>query len=127
MNCSRRTSARVPLARARAAEVVSRPATGKTRRTHNKTSLLDISGKLGILRQKSVAFGIVSLETFFSDTTSVPRQYRERCLLTRVNHLRAVLLCDFDDLVACEISSDRGVLASLANDVGLVRLCSVSP
>jgi hypothetical protein len=37
--------------------------------------------------------------------------------------LSAVLDSDLDDLVAGEISSDGGILASLANDVGFVGLC----
>lgn len=41
---------------------------------------------------------------------------------TRVNQLSAVLYGNLDDLVAGEISSDRGVLASLANDVGFIGL-----
>lgn len=40
-----------------------------------------------------------------------------------MNQLSAVLNSDLDNLVAGEISSDRGVLASLANDVGFVGLC----
>lgn len=47
--------------------------------------------------------------------------------LTRVNHLGAVLQGDFDDLVARQISPDRGVLAALANDVGLIGLCIAEP
>ena len=42
---------------------------------------------------------------------------------TRVNQLGAVLYSNLDNLVAGEISSDRGVLASLANDVGFIGLC----
>lgn len=41
-----------------------------------------------------------------------------------MDHLRAVLDSDLDNLIACEISSHRGVLASLANDVGFVGLCN---
>lgn len=37
--------------------------------------------------------------------------------------MSAVLYGNLDDLVAGEISCDRGVLASLANDVGFVGLC----
>lgn len=47
-------------------------------------------------------------------------------MLTRMDHLRAVLQGDLDNLVASEISADRGVLAALANDVGLVGLCSAA-
>lgn len=43
-------------------------------------------------------------------------------LLTRVDHLCAVVFGDFDDLVASEIGANGGVLAALANDVGLVGL-----
>ena len=39
-----------------------------------------------------------------------------------MNQLSAVLNGNLDDLVAGEISSDRGVLASLANDVGFIGL-----
>lgn len=41
-----------------------------------------------------------------------------------MDHLGAMLQCDLDNLVASEISADRGVLAALANDVGLVGLYS---
>lgn len=40
-----------------------------------------------------------------------------------MNQLSAVLDSNLDNLVAGEISSDRGVLASLANDVGFIGLC----
>jgi hypothetical protein len=39
-----------------------------------------------------------------------------------VNHLSAVLNGNLDDLIASQISTDRGVLASLADDVGFVGL-----
>lgn len=39
-----------------------------------------------------------------------------------MNQLSAVLNGNLDNLVAGEISSDRGVLASLANDVGFIGL-----
>lgn len=38
-----------------------------------------------------------------------------------------MLECDLDNLVAREISANRGVLSALANDVGLVGLCSTAP
>lgn len=47
--------------------------------------------------------------------------------LTGVDHLGAMLECDLDNLVAREISANRGVLSALANDVGLVGLCSTAP
>lgn len=47
--------------------------------------------------------------------------------LTRVDHLGAMLQCDLDNLVAREISANRGVLPALANDVGLIGLCSTEP
>lgn len=47
--------------------------------------------------------------------------------LTRVDHLGAMLKCDLDNLVAREISANRGVLPALANDVGLIGLCSTEP
>lgn len=39
-----------------------------------------------------------------------------------MNQLSAVLNGNLDNFVAGEISSDRGVLASLANDVGFIGL-----
>ena len=44
---------------------------------------------------------------------------------TRVNHLNAMLDGNLDNLVAGKISSHGGVLAALANDVGLVGLCEI--
>lgn len=86
-----------------------------TRNTHDQACLLDIPGKLGILGQKTVSFRPVSISRSSSD--------HRRASLTRVDHLRAVVFGDFDDLVASQISPNRGVLASLANDVGFVGLC----
>lgn len=40
-----------------------------------------------------------------------------------MDHLRAVLDSNLDNLVSSEISTDRGVLAALANDVCLIGLC----
>ena len=54
--------------------------------------------------------------------SSVKWKYDGKIRLTRVDQLSAVLNSNLDDLVAGEISSDRGVLASLANDVGFVGL-----
>lgn len=54
----------------------------------------------------------------------MPRCKRKTRLHTRVDHLSAMLFSDFNDFVASEISSNRGVLASLANDVGFIGLCS---
>lgn len=42
---------------------------------------------------------------------------------TRVNHLDAMLFGNLDNLVAGEVSTDGGVLASLADDVGFIGLC----
>lgn len=42
---------------------------------------------------------------------------------TRVDHLCTVLNGNLDNLVAGEIGSDGGVLATLSNDVGFVGLC----
>ena len=42
---------------------------------------------------------------------------------TRMDHLSAMLQCDLDDLVTGQISTDRSVLASLANDICLIGLC----
>jgi hypothetical protein len=43
-----------------------------------------------------------------------------------MDHLSAMLNGNLDDLVASEISTNRGVLPALANDVGLVGLCGPS-
>ena len=43
---------------------------------------------------------------------------------TGMDHLGAVFDGNLDDLVAGEISSNRGVLAALANDVCLIGLCN---
>jgi hypothetical protein len=40
-----------------------------------------------------------------------------------VDHLDTVLKSDLDDLVASEISTNGGVLATLANDVRFIGLC----
>ena len=42
---------------------------------------------------------------------------------TWVDHLSTMLDGDLDDFVAGEISSDGGILTTLANDVGFVGLC----
>lgn len=43
--------------------------------------------------------------------------------ISRVNHLRAMLNGDLDNLVAGEVGSDRSVLSALADDICLVGLC----
>lgn len=40
-----------------------------------------------------------------------------------MDHLYTVLDGNFDDLVAGQVGADRGILSTLANDVGLVGLC----
>lgn len=42
---------------------------------------------------------------------------------TRVNHLNAMLFGNLDNLIAGEVGSNGGVLASLADDVGFISLC----
>jgi hypothetical protein len=42
-----------------------------------------------------------------------------------VDHLRAVLNGNLDDLITSQIGADRGVLPALADDVRLVGLCSL--
>jgi hypothetical protein len=45
-----------------------------------------------------------------------------------MNHLSAMFLGDLDDFTASQVSTDRGVLASLANDISFVSLYEmVSP
>lgn len=41
-----------------------------------------------------------------------------------MDHLRAVLDGNLDNLIASEIRSDRGILTTLSNDVGFVGLYS---
>jgi hypothetical protein len=43
-----------------------------------------------------------------------------------MDHLSTMLHGNLDDLVAGQVSTDGRVLASLANDVGLVGLCDNS-
>lgn len=40
-----------------------------------------------------------------------------------MDHLHSMLDGDLDNFIASEISTDRGVLSALANDVGFVGLC----
>lgn len=90
---------------------------GKGRSTYNQTGLLHVSGKLGIFGQETVALGrrLVMKTRPSPDCGS---------LLTWMDHLSSVLESDLDDLVAGQIGTHRGVLSSLANDVGFVGLCS---
>lgn len=44
-------------------------------------------------------------------------------VLTRVDHLGAMLQSDFDNLIPSQISTYWGVLAPFANDVGFIGLC----
>lgn len=76
------------------------------------------------------AFSTFRANSAFSDKKPYPstklafrsNTTEEQCSLTRVDHLSAMIFGDFDDLVASQISPDRGVLASLANDVGFIGL-----
>ena len=99
-------------------------ATGeKGRSTYDQASLLHVSGKLGILGQETIALGegrqLVPKNRPGPEWTRIKGP-----LLTGMDHLSSVLEGDLDDLVAGEIGTHRGVLSSLANDVGLVGLCS---
>ena len=47
---------------------------------------------------------------------------RER---TRVDHVGAVLEGDLDDFIASKIRADRRVLATLADDIGLIGLYEI--
>jgi hypothetical protein len=41
---------------------------------------------------------------------------------TRVNHLHAVLDSDFDNLITSQVCANRGILSTLANDIGFIGL-----
>lgn len=64
---------------------------------HNEAGLLNAAGKAGVLRQETVA---------------------------GMDQLDVVLQSNLDDLIASQVRADGCVLATLANDVGLVGLCS---
>jgi hypothetical protein len=66
--------------------------------THDHASSLDLASKLGVLAQETI---------------------------TGMDEVNIVCLCDFDDLVARKVSSNRCVLSSLANDIGFISLLSV--
>ena len=44
---------------------------------------------------------------------------------TRMDHVGAMLQSDLDDLIAGKVGANRGILAALANDVGLIGLCKL--
>lgn len=83
---------------------------------YDKASLLNVAREVSVLGQEAVTCGGVSILIRRQDGRNIVLG------LTRVDHLGAMLQGDFDDLVARQISSDRGVLASLSNDVGLIGL-----
>jgi hypothetical protein len=74
--------------------------------------LLDLAGEFGVLREESVTFR----DQLFFLPLGAP-------LLTRVDHVDAVLDSNLDDLIDSEVSLNRRVLSPLSNHVGLVRLC----
>lgn len=51
------------------------------------------------------------------------RPSADRVCPTGMDHLGAMLNGNLDDLVASEISTNGGVLSTLANDVRLIGLC----
>lgn len=57
------------------------------------------------------------------DQVSVGNPGYRRVSRTRVDHLHAVLNGNFDNLITSQVRGDRGVLSSLANDVGFIGLC----
>ena len=83
---------------------------------YNEAGLLDIASELGILRKETIAWYIGS--------ATAGNRLAHGTGPTRVDHLGSVLNGNLDDLVAGEISTNGGVLASLANDVGFVGLCN---
>lgn len=85
-------------------------------KTYNKTSLFDVAGKCSVLGQETVSWMILAPKY------SLLEIKKNEGKLTRMNQLSAVLNGNLDNFVASEISSDRGVLASLANDVGFIGL-----
>ena len=89
--------------------------------TYDQTSLLHVSGKLGILGQETIALG---RQLVMKNGPGPDCAWIGGSLLTRMDHLSSVLESDLDNLVAGEIGTHRGVLSSLANDVGFVGLCS---
>lgn len=78
------------------------------------------------------AFSTLRANSAFSDRKPYPcvglalevtvRAQERVAVLTRVDHLSAMVFGNLNDLVASEISTDGGVLAALANDVGFVGL-----
>lgn len=42
-----------------------------------------------------------------------------------MDHVGAMLQSDLDDLIAGKVGANRGILAALANDVGLIGLCKL--
>lgn len=67
-------------------------------KTYHNACGLDLSGKIGILREETI---------------------------TRVYHVDSVLDSNFDDLVGSQVGLDWPVLSRLANDVGFVGLLPV--
>lgn len=92
--------------------------------TYDQTSLLHVSGKLGILGQETIALGRQLVMKNGVNGPEPDCAWIGGSLLTWMDHLSSVLESDLDNLVAGEIGTHRGVLSSLANDVGFVGLCS---
>jgi polyphosphate kinase len=63
--------------------------------THDQTSLLNVASKLGVLREETI---------------------------TWMDHVDAVIKGNLDDLIARQVCTDRGVLASLSDNVRLIGL-----
>lgn len=105
--------------------------------THNQAVLLNIAGELGVLGQETVTFRGISITNCcrrgriivgrqkYADGRPEKEEAagRNGMVLTRMDHLRAMLQSDLDNLVSSQISTYRGVLAPFANDVGFIGLC----
>ena len=80
----------------------------------------------------SPAFSTLRANSAFSERKPYPAKQistgvaylRRDCCHTRVNHLGTVLNGNLDDLVAGQVSADRSILPSFANDVCFVGLCT---
>lgn len=79
---------------------------------YNEAGFFDVASEFSVLGKEAVAYVGQKYSLFFS-------QLAKR---TRVNHLNAMLFGNLDDLVASQVSTHWGVLASLADDVGFISL-----
>ena len=80
----------------------------------------------------SPAFSTLRANSAFSERKPYPAKHISTrvaylylgCCHTRVNHLGTVLNSNLDDLVAGQVSADRSVLPTFANDICFVGLCA---